>query len=1447
MIVGGTSLPIRCAEMIRAAGHEVLTFVTADPDVCSFAREEGIRTIDPGLDLSRELTEPFDHLFSIVNETILRDDVLDLPRGLAINYHDAPLPRYAGTHATSWALMNGETVHGVTWHLISETVDAGDILEQDDVKIDPEDTAFSLNLKCYEAALRSFDRLLQSLSNGNVVRRKQDLQKRTFFPRFKRPPQGGVIDFTQPAKNISTLVRALNFGNQPNPLGCAKIKLDDDFYIVSELSITGEPSTSSPGTIVCLDDHGLGVATADLDVVGRGLFRLDGSQIPPSDLASKHALTVGRTLPKLHAEEIRLIEEGYRITCKQESNHASRLSSLTPCEAPYGETLSKKDVTYSSSRIPLSDYTKLASIARGHGFTEQQFVSAIFALMLWRLSGMDEFDIAFGVDDGREATVVDRLFEDRLPVRLAPDSSADFMSFLSYTNEKFSALGNPPYYPVDIRFRFPVLRPNEVETERVPVAIIRGGGAAEEAGNADHDLVFVVPEDVSQCRFLYDSNRISDKNADRLTQCLGRLIDSAVSDPGINIGRMPLIPSDEFRKVVSEWNDTATKFPAEKCIHALFEKQVELTPDRTALVSGATRLTYAELNRRSSKIAAHLRSLDVGQETLVGVCLERSEELVVAILAILKAGGAYVPLDPAYPPARLMQILASSKAPLVLTTERLADRLTGHKGSLVYLDKDRSEIEASHETAHARVASSSDLAYVLYTSGSTGEPKGVAIEHRSVIALIDWARSVYSPEQLDGVLFSTSICFDLSSFEMFVPLCSGGKVILVENILHLPGLPAAEEVVLINTVPSAATELVRMKGIPASVRTVNLAGEPLRSDLVEKLYALATVSEVYDLYGPTEDTTYSTFALRQIGRPATIGRPISNTQAYVLDRFQQPVPVGISGELYLAGEGLARGYLGRPDLTNERFVPNPFDGGNSRMYRTGDRARFRDDGQIDFLGRIDNQVKIRGFRIELGEIEACLLKHPDIREAVVMSHEDRHGDRHLVAYIVYEQKDRAVKDLLEYLKERLPQFMVPSALVELESLPMTPNGKIDRKALPKSSLARPRVGSIESVDSFEAELIKIWERVLDIHPIGLTDNFFELGGHSLQAVRMFAEVEERFAKNIPLATLFEAGTIKQLAGLLREDGWAAPEASLVPIQTQGSKPPFFCVHAKGGNVLFYKDLARYLGTDQPFYGLQARRLAGRQVGHDSVEEMAAFYIKEIKDFQPHGPYYIGGSSFGGLAAFEIAQQLRKQGDEIAMLALLDTGTPDYPRLLPTTSKMRSRIYSAIRRFQHHRDSLMLLRNSERLAYVGTRLRKVRLKYRRRIRDAYKKTVRDVYSRVGRAGTIPKKYIQLENLIWKAGLNYAPRPYAGKVTLFRATIQPLGIVPDATLGWGRYVTGELEVHDVPGHHGSIVTEPFVRVLAEKLVRCMERTWQRDLSTNSVEHSNRQPQLFETARA
>ncbi|MEG4280406.1 amino acid adenylation domain-containing protein [Microcoleus sp. MON1_C1] len=438
-------------------------------------------------------------------------------------------------------------------------------------------------------------------------------------------------------------------------------------------------------------------------------------------------------------------------------------------------------------------------------------------------------------------------------------------------------------------------------------------------------------------------------------------------------------------------------------IHQLFESQVERTPDAVAVVFEGQQLTYRELNVKANQLAHYLRSIGVRPEVLVGICVERSFDMIVGILGILKAGGAYVPLDPTYPHERLAFMLEDSSVPVLLTQARLVKSLPKHQARIVCLDTDWEIIERQSEANLISEVKLDNLAYVIYTSGSTGKPKGVAIEHRNAVALLDWAKQVFNPDDLAGVLASTSICFDLSVFELFVPLSWGGKVILAENALHLPALSAALDVTLINTVPSAIAELLRMDGIPSSVRTVNLAGEPLPNKLVQQVYEHNTVQKVFNLYGPSEDTTYSTYTLVKKGgnEPPPIGRPIANTQVYILDAQKQLVPIGVPGELYIGGAGLARGYLNRPELTADRFIPNPFSNeSGSRLYKTGDLARYLPDGNIEFLGRIDHQVKIRGFRIELGEIEASLQQHPDVRQAVAIAREDVPGDKRLVAYIV---------------------------------------------------------------------------------------------------------------------------------------------------------------------------------------------------------------------------------------------------------------------------------------------------------------------------------------------------------------------------------------------------------------------------------------------------------------
>ncbi|MBC8096412.1 MAG: amino acid adenylation domain-containing protein, partial [Akkermansiaceae bacterium] len=653
--------------------------------------------------------------------------------------------------------------------------------------------------------------------------------------------------------------------------------------------------------------------------------------------------------------------------------------------------------------------------------------------------------------------------------------------------------------------------------------------------------------------------------AERISRMAGHfktLLEAALEDPAQPVSRLPLMPAPEAQQVLRDWNATEKPYPTTATLMSLFEQQVSNTPNATALIAGADQLTYGELNARTNQLAHYLRELNVGPGVMVGICLERSWRLLVAILGVLKAGGAYVPLDPAYPKDRLAFILEDASAPVLLTQDSLRNLLPADNARLIFVDSEWPEIHQRSRENPFSGSESHDLAYVIYTSGSTGKPKGVAIEHRPAVALVCWAKDVFTPEELSGVLASTSICFDLSIFEMFVPLSWGGTVILAQNALALPGLAAANRVTLINTVPSAIRELLRIKGVPANVQVVNLAGEPLATTIVNQIYAETQARKVYDLYGPSETTTYSTFTLRRPNEIATIGGPLANEQVYLLDANREPVPIGIPGELYIGGEKLARGYLNRPELTAEKFVANPFKPG-TRLYRTGDLARWRNDGQLEYLGRIDHQVKIRGFRIELGEIETAFRQHAGVREVVVLAREVEGSSKRLVAYLVAKGgKQIATEELRRFGKEHLPEYMVPSAFVLLPEMPLTPNGKVDRKALPDPE-QEPRgdsVGYVAPRTPGEEQLCAIWREVLRVQRPGVHDNFFELGGDSLLAIQVISRVRETCKVELPLFSLFEAPTIDLLAQGLLSGKWTQnqlPVLPLMPIPRAGVLPVSF--------------------------------------------------------------------------------------------------------------------------------------------------------------------------------------------------------------------------------------------------------------------------------------------------
>ncbi|HVS00903.1 MAG TPA: amino acid adenylation domain-containing protein, partial [Thermoanaerobaculia bacterium] len=591
------------------------------------------------------------------------------------------------------------------------------------------------------------------------------------------------------------------------------------------------------------------------------------------------------------------------------------------------------------------------------------------------------------------------------------------------------------------------------------------------------------------------------------------------------------------------------------CLHQLFEAAADRAPGAVALVDGASEVTYAELERRTNQLARHLLRLGIGPEMLVGICTARTADMIVGMLGTLKAGAAYLSLDPSYPRERLAFMLEDAGSPVVLTEERLLGTLRepGSRptiGSPVFvcLDRDAPALaaESPERPSEPNAAGPRSLAYAIYTSGSTGRPKGVAIEHRSAVALCHWARETFPSEDFAGMLASTSINFDLSVFEIFVPLAWGGTVILAENALALPRLPAAGKVTFVNTVPSAMAELLRAGGVPPSVRTVGLAGEPLKRVLADRIYARGTVHGVYNLYGPSEDTTYSTWVRVEPGDPEepTIGRPVAGTELYLLDAAQQPAAPGEAGEVFLGGAGLARGYLGRPELTAERFLPDPFSGRpGSRLYRVGDLGRFRPDGEVQFLGRVDHQVKIRGFRIELGEIDAALSRHPEVAEAVVTAAlaPGDEGDRRLVAY-VEPQPGVSVSPsgLRSFLRERLPAHMVPSLFMILETLPRTPNGKVDRKALPEPDWTA--AGSEEEAAAprtpMEELVAGLWCEALGAARVGLHDHFLELGGHSLLAARLVSRLRDTLGVEVDLPTLFAHPTVAGFAAVLQRTAQA---------------------------------------------------------------------------------------------------------------------------------------------------------------------------------------------------------------------------------------------------------------------------------------------------------------------
>src|ERR1700685_3816696 len=815
---------------------------------------------------------------------------------------------------------------------------------------------------------------------------------------------------------------------------------------------------------------------------------------------------------------------------------------------------------------------RLKQLSRKEGTTLFMTLLAGFQLLLSRHSGQG--DVAVGTPiAGRRWSETEELigfFVNTLVLRTQIRGEESTRELLGRVRE--AVLGGHEHQDVPFEKLVEELRPAR-DLSRTPLfqvmfvmanvgasgewklAGIKSRGMDISSSSEKFDMTLAAEEHEGKIRggLSYRSDVFAELSMRRLVKHFENLLGEMAGDGERPVGQLRMLEEEEREQVVYEWNRTNADYGREKSVQEMFEEQVGWRPEAVAVMYEEQELTYGELNRRANQLAWDLKGLGVGAEVRVGICVERSLEMIVGLMGILKAGGAYVPLDPSYPAERLKFMAEDADVVVLLTQERVQETTTLSCPRVICWEQEWAAIQQESCENPASCGDRENLAYLIYTSGSTARPKAVGIRRGSVLALLHWAEEVYEEEDIAAVLASTSICFDLSVFEIFVPLSRGGRIVVVKNVLDWAEIAGRKTVTLVNTVPSAMAELVRLKALPRSVRVVNLAGEALSPMLVKQVYAQETVNKVFNLYGPSEDTTYSTWECLQrdeLGAGVAIGRPIANTQAYVLGPGMEAVAVGVVGELHLGGEGLARGYLDRPELTAERFVPNPFSqSGGERLYRTGDMARWRRDGKLDYIGRGDDQVKLRGYRIELGEIEKVLGSHERVEQAVVMVREDQPGMKRLVGYVVKKAGVEVLleKELQTYLKQRMPEYMVPNAFAFLEQMPLTLNGKIDRKKLPMPDVRHGQEEQVRPRSSSEEILLGIWEGVLQQEKISVEANFFDIGGHSLLATQLISRIRNVFSVELPLRILFQAPTVQEMAERIEQERRKDAGLALLPI------------------------------------------------------------------------------------------------------------------------------------------------------------------------------------------------------------------------------------------------------------------------------------------------------------
>jgi len=1405
-IIGNDSLLIQCIEILQYYNHNVLGIFTSDNKVKTWAKNHEISILDSLQNLAQKAESmDYDYLVVLDHDINLPPSLAKSPKKGIITFRNTLL-KCNHEYAAAQLIWSNLHLNSVAWCIGYSTGTSVTVLWKHDIVIDEYETTLTLNLKMYESAVITFRGLIRELSTVESLGNSEITKLIDVNPLYDITLNSKLINWRYSADSIFRLYRALQFGAYINKIGLLMFLIQDTIFIPNEMRIVTRDFQCKPGSVTAISNNYLQISTAKNDIRIYSVSDLTGRIWSIQEIVERFNLTDDDRFGDVFRGKEKHLKQLTKQAYVNENFWLNYLDHITSVKLIPSITSQNKfsDKVRTESKIINMPHETTKALIKKFNVGCSDIWLAIVLLYLYRVNNTRKFSIKLHGIMKPLKGVPQKIFSKDIIFTCDFSNCESFKDVLSYIKQQVNMLVQHGNYRQDIFLRNSVLLD---KLRRVKNYINLTSALEDDVFTKEHCYGFSITKEKLQFTFL--SSFMSDiRNKTFFSNiCLHllALLEDLAKNPKKSIHELSILSQSEFYQITKEWNVTSHAYPKDKLIHKLFEEQVAKTPDSIAAVFGNQKLSYSDLNKKANKLARYLKATGMQERVFVAVILKRSLHMIISILGILKAGGAYVPIAPSYPADRIQYILKNNCSLAIVDNNTLmrSRMIAKELVNVVSLDDDEPMIVKEADNNLTSTITSDGLVYVLYTSGTTDKPKGVQISHRSLVNHMCWMTEKFQFDKKDIVLQKTPFTFDASVWELFMPILIGGTLIFASQYAHTSPPDMISEiqkhkVTTLQLVPSILRELLKLDELKDcnSLRQIFSGGELLSSEIKQQFFNLFKNIKLHNLYGPTEATievtSHTCINSKEDIALNIIGKPINNTKVYILDRNLEIVPIGVSGELYIGGDCLSAGYVNSIELTHEKFIPDKFSSDKSaKLYRTGDLARWLPDGNIEIIGRADNQVKIRGFRIEITEIENNILLHSAIKQCAVVAKKDSLGFDFLVAYLESDNKEKAVNgDIVkDFLQQKLPKYMIPSMFIFLEYIPLTFHGKVDRKQLPSPDICQIRQSHdyIEPSTTDEIKIAEVWKEILEINRIGVEDDFFSLGGHSLSVLQLLTRIENVFNVKISMKDFINNSTISKLSKFITnikksnnkhtakklniiKSEFTSP---IVPLKKKGSRLPLFLIHPVGGTIFWYISLAKFLDAGRPIYAIQDPGLIHKDIKLQSIEDMATFYLKFIKEIQPHGPYLIGGASFGSTVAIEIANQLRASNENTIFIPLLD-GWAFYPDNLldPEIFKeTMERQYAALR---------------AKFATSGI-------------------------------ATNAKDLLNLQhyrlNMLWKYKMDKITHP----LVLFKSQelLPVFKTIDSPNNHWDKYVINPVNVHVVPGNHETMFQSPNVHVLASKL--------------------------------